>query len=197
MLGTQKSNGKCLDSRLTLHKRLLNLRSRFHIPDSDIVLSFLKIEAEDIESVDGRMCLLDALRLICHPATVEDWHKPFIPRSEIDHRHAYYDLVNQDEEPLMSWENACIATKGVLMVEERYENPYKEQVFVVFRLPLAEVVGKGRILSQAPRGLEERALTEAEVDTERQEILRLDKLGWPEMSDTCSVSLDASPVGTS
>lgn len=127
---------------------------------------------------------------------------PFLVRMEFDHRDAYYDLVNNEEAPLLSWDDACTVTRGLMEVEEQKENPYRkeekyyeEEVFVAFRLPAANVVGKGRILNGMPRDLKELEMTEADEERERQEILRLEQSHWLEV-DPCPIVSQAQAVDT-
>ena len=186
---------------MTTHVRCSeNLRSRYHNPDSGIVLSFLSIDYDKIDAVDGRVCLLDAIKFVCFAEVTTD---PFLLRMEFDHRDAYYDLVNNEEPPLLSWDDACTVTRELMDAEEQWtkgqkkgEKSYKEEVFVAFRLPKVEVVGKGRMLNGMPRDLEELEMTEAEEERERQEILRLERLQWPEEAEPCSIVSQAQTIDT-
>ena len=133
---------------------------------------------------------------------------PFLIRVEFDHRDAYYDLVNNEEPPLLSWDDACTVTRGLMEVEEQNEKTYKkeeryyeEEVFVAYRLlvpkpEITEVLGKGRILNGMPRDLKELEITEADEEREGQEILRLEQLQLLDKAEPCPVISQAQAIDT-
>ena len=97
-----------------------------------------------LDDVSVRVCLLDAIKLLCF--VPRPWTQ-FTDATTFDRPDLQYLLENvmkTTKYPKMSWDEACTATRGLMEFMEHYEPSYHEEAFMIHRG--GDIIGTGHII---------------------------------------------------